>query len=79
MLCETSLLICCAADSSGAPQQTVTVTVPVTPLLTGNTIVDGVAASNFGDYLDLSAKDSEATRHVAGLSCFGSVQTAISF
>ncbi len=33
----------------------------------GNTLVDGIAASNFGNYLHLSAKDSEATRHAAGV------------
>jgi hypothetical protein len=33
--------------------------------LRGNTLVDGIAASNFGNYLQLSAKDSETTRHAA--------------
>ena len=37
-------------------------------MITGNTIVDGVAASNFGDYLHLNAKDSEAARNAAGLA-----------
>lgn len=32
----------------------------------GNMLVDGIAASNFGTYHHLSAKDSEAARHAAG-------------
>lgn len=38
------------------------------PKYAGNTIVDGVAASNFGHYLHLDAMGSEATRHAAGLA-----------